>query len=42
MWVIKGRRMRWVGNVACIVARRDAYRDLMGKPERKMTYKTQA
>jgi len=40
--VIKGRRMRWVENVACIVARRGAYRDLVGKPERKMTYKTQA
>jgi len=42
MWVIKGRRMRWVGNVARIVARRGAYRNLMGKPERKRTYKTQA
>jgi hypothetical protein len=42
MRVIKGRRMRWVENVACIVARRGAYRDLVGKPERKRTYKTQA
>ena len=40
--VIKGRRMRWVGNVAYIVARRGAYRDLVRKPERKRTYKTQA
>jgi hypothetical protein len=29
------RRMRWVGNVACIKRKRNAYRILMGKPEGK-------
>jgi hypothetical protein len=29
------RRMRWVGNVACIKRKRNAYRVLMGEPEGK-------
>jgi hypothetical protein len=33
IWVIKSRRMRWVGHVACMGERRDAYRILVGKPE---------
>jgi len=33
--VIKSIRMRWVGHVARIGARRDVYRVLVGKPERK-------
>jgi hypothetical protein len=28
-------RIRWVGNVACIRMKRDAYRVLLGKPEGK-------
>jgi hypothetical protein len=31
--VIKSRRLRWAGHVACMVERRGAYRDLVGKPE---------
>jgi hypothetical protein len=34
-WVIKSRRMRWVGHVACMGDGRDAYRVLMGRPEGK-------
>jgi len=33
--VIKSRRMRWAGNVACMGAERGVYRVLVGKPERK-------
>jgi hypothetical protein len=33
--VIKSRRMRWVGYVACMGERRDAYRILLGKPEER-------
>jgi hypothetical protein len=33
--MITSRRMRWAGNVARIVAKRNAYRILMGKPEGK-------
>ena len=33
--VIKSRRMRWVGHVACMGQRGDAYRILVGKPEEK-------
>jgi len=32
IWVIKSRRMTWVGHVACIVER-GVYRVLVGKPE---------
>jgi len=31
IWVIKSRRMRWVGHVACMEAGRGAYRVLVGK-----------
>jgi hypothetical protein len=31
--VIKSRRLRWVGHVARMGERRDAYRALVGKPE---------
>jgi len=33
--VIKSRRMRWAGHVACMGERRGEYRILMGKPEGK-------
>jgi len=33
--VIKSRKMRWVGNVACREETRNAYNILVGKPERK-------
>jgi len=33
--VIKSRRMRWVGHVACMGEERGVYRVLLGKPERK-------
>jgi hypothetical protein len=33
--VIKSRRMKWVGHVACMGEGRGAYRVLMGKPEGK-------
>jgi hypothetical protein len=33
--VIKSRRMRWAGNVACMGDRRGIYRVLVGKPEGK-------
>jgi hypothetical protein len=35
VWVIKSRRMRGVGHVACMGERRGAYRVLVGKPEGK-------
>ena len=35
IWVIKSRRMRWVGNVARMGERRGVYRVLVGKPEGK-------
>jgi hypothetical protein len=35
IWVIKSRRMRWVGHVACMGERRGVYRVLVGKPEAK-------
>jgi hypothetical protein len=31
----KSRRMRWAGQVACARKKRNAYRILVGKPERK-------
>ena len=34
-WVIKSRRMRWVGHVARMGERRGVYRVLVRKPERK-------
>ena len=33
--VIKPRRMRWAGHVACMGERRGVYRVLVGKPEGK-------
>ena len=33
--VIKSRRMRWVGHVACMGEERGVYRVLVGKPEGK-------
>jgi len=33
--VIKSRRMRWAGHVACMGEIRDVYRVLVGKPEGK-------
>jgi hypothetical protein len=33
--MIKSRRMRWAGHVACIVEGRGVYRVLVGKPEGK-------
>jgi len=33
--VIKSRRMRWAGHVACIEKRRGVQRVLVGKPEGK-------
>jgi hypothetical protein len=33
--MIKSRRMIWAGHVACIGAKRNAYRILLGKPEGK-------
>ena len=41
--VIRSRRLRWVGHVVRVGERRDAYRVLVGKPEKKeTTRKTQA
>jgi hypothetical protein len=33
IWVIKTRRMRWAGHVACMGGRRGAYTVLVGRPE---------
>jgi hypothetical protein len=35
MWVIKSRRMRWMGHVAGMGERGSAYRVLVGRPERR-------
>jgi hypothetical protein len=35
VWVIKSRRMRWAGHVACMGEGRVVYRVLVGKPEGK-------
>jgi len=35
IWVIKSRKMRWVGHVACMEERRGAYKVSVGKPEVK-------
>ena len=34
-WVIKRRRMRWAGHVACMWERIGVYKVLVGKPEGK-------
>jgi hypothetical protein len=36
--MIKSRRMRSMGHVACMEDEESAYRDLMGRPERKKPY----
>ena len=35
IWLLKQRRMRWVGHVALMGGRRGTYRVLVGKPEGK-------
>jgi len=35
VWVIKSRRMRWAGHVACMVESRDVYSVLVREPEGK-------
>ena len=35
MQVIKSRRMRWAGHVACMGEKKGVYRVLVGKPEGK-------
>jgi len=35
VWVVKSRRMRWAGHVACMGERRGVHRVLVGKPEGK-------
>ena len=35
VWVVKSRRMRWSGHVACMGERRDVYRVLVRIPEGK-------
>jgi hypothetical protein len=37
--VIKSRRMRWVGHVACMEGMRNAYKMFIGKPEGKRPLK---
>ena len=34
-WVVKSRRMRWAGHVACMGEGRSVHRVLVGKPEGK-------
>jgi hypothetical protein len=36
--VIKSRRMRWTGHVACMGDRRIAYRVMLGRPEGKRPF----
>jgi hypothetical protein len=36
VWVVKSRRMRWAGHVACMGEERGVHRLLVGKPEGKM------
>jgi len=31
--VLKSKRKGWVGHITCMGERRDAYRELVGKPE---------
>jgi hypothetical protein len=40
--VIKSRRLRWAGHVARMGERRGAYKALVGKPEERRLWKTQA
>jgi hypothetical protein len=34
-FIIKTRKMKWMGNAACIKEKRNAYKVLIGKPEGK-------
>jgi hypothetical protein len=38
--LIKSRRRRWAGHVACMGKMRNAYNILVGKPKGKNTWKT--
>jgi len=38
LWVIKSRRRRWVGHVACMVEKRNVYRVLVAKQEGKRPF----
>jgi len=38
IWVIKLRRMGWVGLIACVGEKRDVYRILVGKTEGKIPF----
>jgi len=38
IWVIKSRRLRWAGHVACMGERSGVYRVLVGKPEGKRPF----
>jgi len=38
VWLIKSRRMRWAGHVACMGERRGVYRVLLGKYEGKRPF----
>jgi hypothetical protein len=40
--VMKSRRLSWAGHVARMGKRGGAYRVLVGKPEKKTTWKTEA
>jgi len=42
VWVIKLRKMRWAGHAVHIGERRDMYRVLVGKPEGRVHWDTQA
>jgi len=43
IWVIKSRRMRRTGHVACVGDKRGTFRVLAGRPEgKKTTWNTQA
>ena len=42
MCFVLTRRMRWVGHVARMGERRGVYRVLVGKPEGKTSWKTEA
>jgi hypothetical protein len=35
IWLIKSRRTRWAGNLACVGERKGAYRVVVGRPEEK-------
>jgi len=41
IWMIKSRRMRWEGHVACMGERRGAYSVVVGILRKDTTFKTQ-